>query len=331
MSRPELPTPPREVGSTELADGRRMGWAEFGDPDGDPVLWFPGTPGARNQIPHDLDAEAAARRLRIVTIERPGTGDSTDHLYDSVVDFVPDAVAVADDRGIDQFAAVGLSGGGPFVLACAHELPGRMTTGVVLGGVAPTRGPDTVISYMLLLRATGGLLDRIRRPVGKGFASVIRVLGPYGGPFIDLFFQFELGDRSEMHAKRDTKSQLVADLVDAAYRSDLQAPFEDLILFGRHWGFELGDITVPITFWGGTSDIIVPFTLAERQWKRVPGSNLRTMEGRGHFAGYTEVSQVLDVIRSKWPAVRPVRASASKPKKAPKKKAAKAPKSAAGD
>jgi pimeloyl-ACP methyl ester carboxylesterase len=330
MSRPELPTPPRATGTTTLPDGRQMGWAQFGDLDGDAVLWFPGSPGARCQIPHDLDAEAAARRLRIITIERPGMGDSTDHQYDKVVDFVPDATAVADDLGIDQFAAVGLSGGGPFVLACAHELPERMTTGVVLGGVGPTRGADTVISYIMILRVTGGLLERIRRPVGKTLGVVFRTLGPFGGPFIDAFFQFELGDRSEMHAKRDTKRQLIADLVDAAYRSDLQSPFEDLILLGRHWGFELGDIRIPITFWGGTSDIIVPYTQAERQWKRVPGSNLRTMEGRGHFAGYTEISQVLDVIRSKWPAVRPIRATASKAKKATKK-APKSAKSASGD
>ncbi len=63
----------------------------------------------------------------------------------------------------------------------------------------------------------------------------------------------------------------------------------------------------------------------------MPGSNLRTMEGRGHFAGYTEVSQVLDVIRSKWPAVRPVRATAAKAKKADQEAGAKPPKSAAGD
>ena len=30
--------------------------AEYGDPDGDPVLWFHGTPGARKQIPPDVPA-----------------------------------------------------------------------------------------------------------------------------------------------------------------------------------------------------------------------------------------------------------------------------------
>jgi pimeloyl-ACP methyl ester carboxylesterase len=141
---------------------------------------------------------------------------------------------------------------------------------------------------------------------------------------IDAFFQFELGDRREMHAKPGTKLQLVADLVDAAHREGLGAPLEDLVLFGRHWGFELGRIKVPITFWGGTSDVIVPYTHAERQWKRVPGSSLRTMEGRGHFAGYTEVAEVFDAIREHWPAVRRAPEPTSKPKKAGKKASTKA-------
>ncbi len=308
MSRPEFPSPPHAVGSTRLGDGRDIGWATFGDPSGDAVLWFHGSPGARCQVPHDLDAEARARRLRIISIERPGTGDSTKHFYDKVVDVVPDLIAVADDLGVGQFAAIGLSGGGPFVLACAHEQPDRMTAGIVLAGVGPTRGSDTVISHTLLLRYTGGVLRVVSRPVNAAFGAILRVLGPFGGPFIDTFFQFEVGDRSEMAAKPDTKRQMVADLADASFRTEggLGAALEDLILFGRHWSFELGNISVPITFWGGTSDIIVPYTHAERQWKRVPGSSLRTREGRGHFAGYTEVAEVLDALRLSWPAVRAV-------------------------
>ena len=102
------------------------------------------------------------------------------------------------------------------------------------------------------------------------------------------------------------QQQMLADMVDAARRSGVGAAIDDLILFGRHWGFELAEIGVPITFWGGTSDPIVPYLHAERQAKRVDGSRLRTVEGRGHFAGYTEVPEVFDVIREHWPIVRPV-------------------------
>ena len=56
MTRPQFPLQPRATGTTRLRDGRHLGWAEFGDPDGDAVLWFHGSPGARSQVPHDLDA-----------------------------------------------------------------------------------------------------------------------------------------------------------------------------------------------------------------------------------------------------------------------------------
>jgi pimeloyl-ACP methyl ester carboxylesterase len=193
-----------------------------------------------------------------------------------------------------------------------------MTAGVVLAGIGPTCGPDAVISHTMLLRLVGGAIRSVADPLSTAFAAVIRTLGPVAGPVIDTFFQFEVGDRTQMHAHPGTKLQLIADLSDAAHRSGIRAPLEDLILFGRHWGFELGDIRVPITFWGGTSDVIVPYIHAERQWKRVPGSSLHTMEGRGHFAGYTEVGSVLDALREHWPSVRPADGST---KKASRKKA----------
>jgi hypothetical protein len=38
---------PRLHQSFTLADGRRLGFAEYGDPRGKPVLFFPGTPSGR--------------------------------------------------------------------------------------------------------------------------------------------------------------------------------------------------------------------------------------------------------------------------------------------
>jgi len=302
---PEPHITPNRVGAAPLPDGRELGWAEYGEPDADPVLWFPGTPGARAQLPADALEEANARRLRVIVVERPGTGHSTPHTYTSIAGFVPDVDSLTDHLGIDQFAAIGLSGGGPFVLAVAAGLGDRMTTGVVLGGIGPTRGPDVVLSYTLALVPIAAALERVAEPLGNGLGRLIRTFAPAGRPFLDAFFWLERGDREAMAANSGHGQQLLHDLVDAARRSGMASPVSDLILFGRHWGFDLSEIDVPITFWGGTSDMIVPYHHATRQARRVADSEVRTAQGRGHFAGYTEVDEVFDVVREHWPAVRP--------------------------
>ena len=296
---------PNEVGTTVLPDGREIGWAVYGDPTGDTVFWFPGSPGARHQVPVEAAAEARARGLRIITVERPGTGHSTVHHYERVIDFVDDFRAVADDFAVERFALVGLSGGGPFLLAVAHEMPDRTVAGVVLGGIGPTRGSDSIVSYTLLLVPAAPVLSLVRDRLSAGARSALRAVAPrgaqIGGPVIDAFFWLLPGERHGMGLDHHSKRQLVGDMIDAAERSGLGSPFDDLIVFGRHWGFRLDDIKVPIWFWGGTSDIIVPYHHAERQAKRVPGSRLRTVQDRGHFAGYTEPAEVLDVVREAWP------------------------------
>lgn len=318
MSAAALPNPPHKTGTTMLLDQRAIGWAEFGDPDGDVVFWFPGTPGARMQVPADLNEAALAHHLRVICVERPGTGDSTPQHHERVVDFVPDFDEVTEHLGIDRYAVVGLSGGGPFTLAVAWAHPERVTAAVVLGGIGPTRGTDSVVSHTLALVPLAALLERVEDAVGELVSKVLRALGPYGDPMIDAFFWTQIGDRDAMAMTPGHKRQMVRDLVDAANRSQLAAPFRDLVMMGRHWGFEIGEIRVPVTFWSGTSDPIVPYFHAERQAKRVPGARLRTVQSRGHFAGYTDVAAVFDVIREHWPILRPVPSE----KKAPAKKVA---------
>jgi pimeloyl-ACP methyl ester carboxylesterase len=141
MSDTSLLTTPRLEGTVTLDDGRRLGFAEFGSARGRAVFWLHGTPGARRQIPEPARIAAAENGVRLIGVDRPGVGASSPHLYDRLVDFAADLGEIADRLGIGDFGLIGLSGGGPYVLGCAHEMPERVRAAVVLGGVAPSVGP----------------------------------------------------------------------------------------------------------------------------------------------------------------------------------------------
>ena len=114
---------PRAEGQFLLADGRRLGYAEFGDPTGPVVLWFHGTLGARRQFLASGRRAAEQLGLRVIVIERPGTGLSDSHRYSSVSEWVADMAQVADALDAEQLGVVGMSGGGPYALACGALPP----------------------------------------------------------------------------------------------------------------------------------------------------------------------------------------------------------------
>ena len=134
--------PPRFEGTFRIERNRQLGYAEFGPATGRPVIWFHGTPGARLQISPEARSVAHARGIRIISVERPGVGDSTPHVYDSIREWAHDIRLLADALALDRFGLAALSGGGPYALACAHEMPERVIAAAVLGGVAPSVGTD---------------------------------------------------------------------------------------------------------------------------------------------------------------------------------------------
>jgi pimeloyl-ACP methyl ester carboxylesterase len=111
-----------------LPDGRGVGYADWGDPDGRPVLFFHGTPASR------LAVECG---VRLLSLDRPGIGLSDPAPGRSLLDWARDVDAFADALGLDRFAIAGWSGGGPYVLACAYALSDRLTDAAVLSGCGP--------------------------------------------------------------------------------------------------------------------------------------------------------------------------------------------------
>ena len=287
----------RLVGTAQVAEGRELGWAEFGHPDGDVVLWFHGTPGACFQVPPTIDEVALQRGFRVIAVERPGTGRSTNHRYHRIRDFAPDVEALVDALGVDRFAVVGLSGGGPYTLAVAHHLPDRVVVASLLGGMGPVRGPDAVFSYTRLMRFLAPPLEVLRTPLGGLLRGVIAVAEPVADPIFELYARLlGFADRPVL-GHPQFKAMFLHDLLTAR---DLRSVAHDLALFARHWGFQLDEVTVPVVVWHGLADVIVPPSHGHHQATRLPKGELRVRAGQGHFAGFAEASDVLDRVRAVW-------------------------------
>ena len=116
-----------------MADGRRLAYAEWGDPDGKPLFLFHGAPFSRLFCPDEPATLAAG--VRLITVDRPGIGRSDVLEARSWGDWPADVVALAGALGIDRFAVVGWSYGGNYAAACAALIPSRVTA----AGVVSTR------------------------------------------------------------------------------------------------------------------------------------------------------------------------------------------------
>src|SRR5215210_5693846 len=127
---------PADEHRLELADGRTIGYATWGDPDGSPGFIGHGTPGSRLALSPGLDDPEWIRRqrLRFIGVDRPSYGYSDPWTEASLLDCASDLVRVADDLGIERFWALGVSGGAPYVLALGALVPERR------GGVAAAGG-----------------------------------------------------------------------------------------------------------------------------------------------------------------------------------------------
>jgi pimeloyl-ACP methyl ester carboxylesterase len=120
----------------ELGDGRTIGYATWGDPEGTPVFIGHGTPGARLDRYPGLEDPGwvRRRRVRFVGIDRPGYGYSDPWPEASLLDCAGDFVRVADDLGFARFAALGVSGGAPYVISLGALAPERVVRIAVVSG-----------------------------------------------------------------------------------------------------------------------------------------------------------------------------------------------------
>jgi pimeloyl-ACP methyl ester carboxylesterase len=164
---------PRVDGSVRLRDGRTLAYAEWGDLRGRPVVLLHGMPNSRQLYPDEDGTRAAG--VRLITMDRPGYGRSDPRPGRTLLDWVDDYAEFADLRDLPPCPIVGWSSGGPYALACAARIPGRVRP----IGLAASNAPldEAPGGWDELSPEVRGLIERMRQDraaaAGRATAGVI--------------------------------------------------------------------------------------------------------------------------------------------------------------
>jgi pimeloyl-ACP methyl ester carboxylesterase len=292
---------PALEGTIAVRDGRRLSFAEYGPRSGPAIVWMHGTPGARRQIPLEAREYADRQGVRIIGLDRPGIGSSTAYLYPSILDWTRDLELVLETLAVDTVRIIGLSGGGPYALAAGAALPDRVHGVGILGGVAPTRGPDAVDGGVIQLAVLlAPLLAATRVPMGIALTQAIRLVRPLAGPALDLYAAVQPAGDKNLLARPEFKAMFLDDLLNGS-RFQSSAALNDLVLFTRDWGFAAADVTVPVRWWHGDADHIVPFRHGEHLVGRLPDASMSVIDGESHLGGLDLAQDVITTLLALGP------------------------------
>jgi pimeloyl-ACP methyl ester carboxylesterase len=264
-------------------DGRVLAVLEAGDESGPAVVAIHGTPGS-GLIWRGLAEDAQARGIRLLAYDRPGYGGSDPHPGRTVADAAGDVAAIADALGIDRFAVEGGSGGGPHTLACAALLPDRVVAAASLAGVAPYpaegldwldgMGQDNLDEFAATLAGRETLERYLREQADAMLAAEPNAIAD------TLRSLLSPPDAAVLTGEF---AEYLAESTRRAIGERLEGWIDDDFVFMNPWGFEFGEIRVPVQLLHGAQDRFVPMAHGEWLAERIPGVDAHLSEEDGHL------------------------------------------------
>jgi pimeloyl-ACP methyl ester carboxylesterase len=272
---------PAEDGVLTLSGGRRLGYAQYGQPDGEPVLYFHGHPGSRLEARFGHEAAMAAG-FRVIALDRPGCGLSDFQPGRAITDWPADVVEAADALGIDRFSVAGASGGGPYALACAWRLPSRVVRAAVISGVGPFQVPGNKTGMHWQ--------NRVFFPLSARWPALARALmrsmrrSVIGRPerTIEALARAMSPADAEIVRRPEVRPLLIADITEA-FRQGADGAAHDMVLLARTWQFSLREIDQEVYLWQGEADTLVPPAMGRYQAEQIPRCHATMLPGAGHL------------------------------------------------
>jgi pimeloyl-ACP methyl ester carboxylesterase len=274
-----------------LRDGRAMGYAQYGSPDGFPVVNAHGGLACRLDVAA-ADPIAADVGVRLISPDRPGVGLSDPRPGRTVLDWAHDVAELVDQIEIDRFAVMGWSMGGQYAAAVGYALRDRVTRIAIIAGALPLTEPGVFAELPAMDRFLTRMSQRAPWLAQQWFRMMrmaartaptlygrlaARELGPADGAVI--------GDRG------------FGEFARMSYEATRQLPgiVEEYRAWMRPWGFAPEDLDVAVDVWTGAQDQLVDRSWPHRLASRIPNATLNIRDG-GHFMAHLHYREILQTL-----------------------------------
>ncbi len=282
-----------------LKDGRKLGYAEFGDIDGKPLFYFHGHGSSRLE-PKMYDLEQLKDLVHLIAIDRPGFGLSDFYKEHSLLNWPDDVVDLADALNISNFSILGGSGGAPFALACAYKIPDKIHSCGIVSGLGPIKfGIEDMAKN-----------NRNELNLASKHPKLLKLTFKFQLKYLNRLKNKDVEDIQKKFLKRGTnlpapdkkffedkeKFSLYLELMGEPFRQGIMGPYHEAILFAHPWGFDLKDITsnMKVFSWHGELDTSVPIKMARTVCKTIPNCEIKIFNNEAHLS--SAVNHIEEII-----------------------------------
>ena len=275
-----------------LRDGRRLGFTEYGDPAGFPVVNCHGGLACRLDVAA-ADGVARDASIRLISPDRPGIGLSDPRPGRTVLDLAADVSELTEHLGLQRFSVMGWSMGGPYAAAVGYALRPQVSRVALIAGAVPLGEPGAFEQLPRMDRVYTRLSQRaprLARMCFRAMAWVARVAP-------DLYGRLAARDlgRTDGTVIRDEGYGTFARMSREALRRP-SGVVEEYRAWMRPWGFAPEDLEVGVDVWGGADD-----TLLDPRWprelaRRIPHAALHMCSG-GHFMAHLHYRGIFESLR----------------------------------
>lgn len=280
-----------------LPDDRKVGFAQYGDASGHPLIVFHGAPGSRYDGVGFHD-KAKKLGIRIICPDRPGHGYSSPQPDRKLSDYAADISALATHLNLPQYDILGISGGGPYVAACAYvasQAPNTTPTlrnSMICAGMGhPSLVKPSIAGWYTTLAL--GFTGRF-----PNFAT--RLADSLYGP---NFWHNEEKIKQTMLRMgkllpKAEREKLLADLdknggegwdaligcLQCAYAQGARGTYGDSKIFWEDWDFELKDVKKKVVLLYGDADHRTPVAFGRHYQKEMQDTEYIELMTAGHFS-----------------------------------------------
>lgn len=274
-----------------LSDGRQLSYCIYGNLEGIPVFYFHGFPGCHLELElNKLNQVALDLNIQLIAVNRPGYYNSDFIAKRTLLDWPDDITELANSLKFGRYSVLGLSGGGPYAIACALKNSDRIEKVGIVSGMSPFYSPTAKEGTAMLIPKLPVFLQNM---ILKGMRKML-VENP--DKFISNMKKNLPEADLELIENPEYRETLLNTLKEAL-RLGHKGATQDAKIYKMAWGFDLATIQNKIYLWHGEEDMNVKIEAAQSVANQLPDCSSMYYSGEGHLSLiYNNALEILKVF-----------------------------------